>query len=249
MGDREMETYVNRPIARAICAIAFVGGALSAEAADLPTQKTPAIFTPTPAYSWAGFYAGVNGGYAWGQQDPLGLVTNKFDSATYGISGGVFGGTFGAQLQQGHVVFGLESDIDWAGITGSRTFTPTIAGVAQPFSVATKAEIDWIGTGRLRIGFAQENWLFFATAGLAMMGDQPHLTVLNGLSCSSPGVSIRNCSHHPLQGGLAVGGGVEYGFSPAWSAKLEYIYIGQIDGINTQNANLFRVGLNYRFGG
>ena len=44
------------------------------------------------------------------------------------ISGGVFGGTIGAQIQQGHVVLGLEADLDWANIKGSGTFMPTIGG-------------------------------------------------------------------------------------------------------------------------
>ena len=30
----------------------------------------------------------------------------------------MIGGTFGAQIQQGYVVIGLEGDLDWANITG-----------------------------------------------------------------------------------------------------------------------------------
>jgi outer membrane immunogenic protein len=227
--------------------LTVLSGVLTAQAADLPTAKSAPVFTPPPVYNWGGFYVGVNGGGAWGNQDPLGAITNKFDSASFSTSGGVFGGTVGAQMQQGHVVLGVEGDLDWAGINGSKTFSPTIAGGAQPFTITARSQIDWTGTARMRIGYAQENWLFFGTAGLAMMGSQPHLTVLNGLSCAD--VSIPNCSNKPLTGGLAAGLGVEYGFSQAWSAKLEYIYIGQLQGATTQNANIVRVGLNYRFGG
>jgi outer membrane immunogenic protein len=232
-----------------LSAATFFLTGLLAEAADLPSRQAPSMLTPAPAFSWTGFYAGINGGGAWGNQDPLGALTSRFDSASFSTSGGVFGGTLGAQIQQGHVVLGVEGDLDWASITGSKTFAPTIGGVAQPFTVTARANIDWATTARMRFGFAQENWLFYGTAGVAMLGAQPHLTVLNGLSCSSPGVSIPNCSSSPLKGGLAAGLGVEYAFSPAWSAKLEWLYIAQLQGANTENANLIRVGLNYRFGG
>jgi hypothetical protein len=42
---------------------------------DLP------IMSPVPAYSWTGVYVGVNGGGAWGSQDPLNLITNRFAQA------------------------------------------------------------------------------------------------------------------------------------------------------------------------
>ena len=47
---------------------------------------------------------------------------------------------------------------------------------------------------------------------------------------------------------LALGMGVEYGFAGNWSAKLEYMFIGQLSGANLHSANLIRVGLNYHFG-
>ena len=37
--------------------------------------------SPVPAYSWTGVYVGVNGGGAWGSQDPLNLITNRFAQA------------------------------------------------------------------------------------------------------------------------------------------------------------------------
>ena len=86
-------------------------------------------------YNWTGFYVGVNGGGAWGSQDPLNIITNRFDGLSTGISGGLFGGTVGAQMQMGHVVMGLEADLDWASITGSSAITPTIAGVGGTWNV------------------------------------------------------------------------------------------------------------------
>jgi hypothetical protein len=62
----------------------------------------------------------MDGGYAWGEQDPFNIITDRFDSLSADISGGVFGGTFGAQIQAGHVVMGLEADIDWANTRARR---------------------------------------------------------------------------------------------------------------------------------
>jgi outer membrane immunogenic protein len=237
----------------ALVAISF--GVGSAAAADLPTRKeAPSFLTPTPVYSWGGAYIGINGGYGFGNQNPLAVITSRFDNASFNINGGAFGITSGMQIQQGHVVLGVESDLDWANVKGSRSFTPTIAGVAQPFALTLNSQIDWMSTGRVRYGYAQDNWLFFGTAGLALMGSKPHINSItdrNGvvLNCANVAVNIPNCSTSGVAGGLAFGGGIEYGFTPNWSAKAEYLYIAQLQGANTQNLNLFRVGLNYRFGG
>ena len=104
--------------------------------------------------------------------------------------------------------------------------------------------------GRVRYGYAQENWLFFGTAGLAMMGTKPHINSImspNGiLRCAQ--VQISNCSSSGIARGLAFGGSIEYGVTPNGTAKAKYLYIAQLQGATTQNINLFRVGLNTRFG-
>jgi hypothetical protein len=109
-----------------------VGAVHPVAAADLPTRPAYApapMMSPTPVYNWTGIYVGLNGGYGWGNQDPLNLITNRFDGDSVAFSGGVFGGTAGAQIQSGHVVIGFEADIDWANMKGSATFVPTIGGI------------------------------------------------------------------------------------------------------------------------
>src|SRR5450759_3816534 len=124
---------MNKVLSLATVALAaFVGAVHPVAAADLPPRPaySPApMMSPTPVYNWTGIYVGLNGGYGWGNQDPLNLITNRFDSASLGFSGGVFGGTAGAQIQSGHVVLGLEADLDWAGMKGSGTLVPIILGV------------------------------------------------------------------------------------------------------------------------
>ena len=54
--------------------------------------------------------------------------------------------------------------------------------------------------------------------------------------------------------GWTVGGGVEVGLTPNWSAKAEYLYVRLEDrsyvltGVNNGfQSNVFRLGVNYRF--
>jgi outer membrane immunogenic protein len=104
-----------------------------------PLPAPPAVLT----YNWTGIYLGVNGGGAWGQQDPFNFVTNRFDHDLIGFSGGTVGGTAGAQFQIAHAVVGIETDLDWAGISGSSLLTPRIFGIPAPFTVNASTSINW----------------------------------------------------------------------------------------------------------
>jgi outer membrane immunogenic protein len=133
-----------------------IGLAQMALAADLPQRPALApLLAPTPVYNWTGIYVGINGGYGWGSQDPLNIITNRFDGTSLGFSGGVFGGTVGAQIQSGHVVIGFEADLDWANFKGSSTFVPTVGGLPLPIAAITAStSIDWESTARVRVGYA-----------------------------------------------------------------------------------------------
>ena len=62
-------------------------------------------------------------------------------------------------------------------------------------------------------------------------------------------ISLPDCSISQFRPGAAAGVGVEYGFTPNWSANLEYIWAGAIAGSSTESISMVRVGVNYRFGG
>jgi outer membrane immunogenic protein len=200
----------------------------------------------TPVYSWTGIYLGVNGGYGWGHQDPFNIITDRFDNINVGFSGGLFGATAGAQVQVAHVVLGVEAEIDWADINGSSTIAPTMLNnpVGSTFKATTR--MTDVSTAGVRVGYAQNNWLFFATGGAAIIGAKTELTTVAGPVCSSP--LLPNCSgtSHRL-GGMA-GLGMEYAFAPNWSMKVEYEYIAAAS-LELSHLDQIRVGLNYRFGG
>src|SRR5271169_6028756 len=198
-------------------------------------------------YNWTGIYVGVNGGYGWGTQDPLILFSNRFDRSQFDISGGMFGGTVGAQIQQGYVVLGLEGDLDWANIKGSGISNPSILGIGQgiPLNIATNTS--GMMTARLRAGAALDNWLFYVTGGLAYDKPSATGTSIGPVACGVAG-GIPSCSTSSWRPGIAAGLGVEYGFANHWRAKLEYIYIDSLGtGVSTDHIDTIRAGINYRF--
>jgi outer membrane immunogenic protein len=242
-------------VLRSIAASTFLVTSIAAQAADLPMapvyQPPPVI---VPVYNWTGFYFGVNGGYGWGNQEPFNILTSRFDNFSVPFSGWMFGGTVGAQIQSGHVVIGVEADIDWANINGSATVIPTIGGalpggclglVNCVTSLTTK--ISDVSTGRLRIGYALDNWLLYATGGLALLGANTNVSTVGGFACTTA-LLTAVCSGTDHRLGATAGAGLEYGITPAISAKVEYLYIAAAS-LEVSHLNEVRLGLNYRFGG
>jgi outer membrane immunogenic protein len=222
-------------------------GSTCALAADLPVQAYKSAPVVAQVYNWTGLYVGVNGGYGWGSQDPLTLVSNRFDRTSFNISGGMLGGTVGAQIQQGYVVLGLEGDLDWANIKGNGISSPAIAGIGQGITLDIASNISAIGTARVRGGVAMNNWLFYVTGGAAFVKSSANGTSIAGVPCGTLGV-LPNCAASAWHPGIVAGLGVEYGFTPNWSLKGEYLYTQMIGaGVNVDKLNIFRGGINYRF--
>jgi opacity protein-like surface antigen len=95
--------------------------------------------------------------------------------------------------------------------------------------------------------------IFYATGGQALLGPKTDLTGVPGINpCVT--ISIINgtpglltCSGTNKRLGGTVEAGVEYGFAPNLSAKLEYRYIAA--ALELSHINEVLVGVNYRFGG
>ncbi len=216
-------------------------------AADLPQRSPPPpMLTPVSAYNWTGIYVGVNAGYGWGSQNPLGLIAPQFSqNNNFSMSGELFGGTVGGQLQVGHVVLGIEADGAWANIGGSAT--AHIAALPGT-SLSLHSADDSFFTARSRVGYAMDNWLLYTAFGVAAFEGASRGTVLSGTTaCGS--LSLPNCANSQFRPGVTAGLGVEYGFTPNWSAKVEYLWAGAVAGASTDSLSIVRAGLNYRFGG
>ena len=136
-----------------LAVVTLLASSVASLAADLPRAPVAAPVSVPMIYNWTGLYVGVNGGYGWGRQDPLNLLSHRFDRADFNINGGMIGGTIGGQIQQGYIVLGLEADLDWASIKGDGVTIPTIAGAPLPLTMNMSTKIDAVGTARARLAW------------------------------------------------------------------------------------------------
>ncbi|MGB3867030.1 MAG: outer membrane protein [Xanthobacteraceae bacterium] len=212
-------------------ALAAIGMALPASAADLAARPYTKAPVPVPAqiYNWTGFYIGGFGGYGW-----TGDVTSG--AGGLDMTGGFGGGTIGYNWQNNNVVFGIEVDAAGADISAS-------AGV--PGVLWAKSQINAFGTVRGRLGVTPSpSSLLYVTGGYAWAN--------NKLSVDLGGLTASDSRTHS---GWTVGAGLEYMFAPNWSAKVEYLY-ADLDGQDYFNGTLssgrtslnsVKAGINYHF--
>lgn len=229
-------------ISLSILGIVFLTSA--ANAADLrPAYKAPPA-PVTPAFNWSGFYAGIHGGWAWGDAD----LTAGGVSRTADIDGGFFGGQIGWNWQAAGSpwVWGVEIDSAWADISDSAS--ATIGGVTFTGS----SELDYFGTARLRVGYAWDRVLWYVTGGVAWAHNEISFGV------STPGI-LAGISSDNTHVGWTIGGGVEWAFADPWSVKLEYLFLdfgseSYFGGVTTggfdadAQIHTIKLGLNYRWG-
>jgi outer membrane immunogenic protein len=222
---------MKRTIFAGLGLLALAGSAAAADMTPRYPQQQPYLQGPlySPAFTWTGFYLGLNGGGGWG--------TSRWDrTGDFDLSGGVIGGTAGFNWQTGQVVIGIEGDADWSGVSG--TTTPLC-----PAGCATRN--DWLGTVRGRLGYSFDRFLPYITGGVAA-GD------IRTITPGFAGATQTNL-------GWALGAGVEVAIAGNWSAKAEYLHVdlgsfncalscGLVTPDNVSfRANLLRGGVNYRF--
>jgi outer membrane immunogenic protein len=216
-------------------ALAVIAGA--AHAADLPSRAAaPAPYVAAPAFTWSGFYVGLNGGYGFSSSRTVHMTEYAtgvyFGDGDYGSLSpkGMFGGAqAGYNAQFGNFVVGLETDIQFSGVRDKTNVFNNNTG----YALATKSEVNWFGTIRPRIGYAFNNFLVYATGGLAYGGVKYSQDYDD-----SPWLASARTSKTKV--GYAVGGGVEYAFNSNWTMKGEYQYINL--GSTTVTATEYNAG-------
>jgi outer membrane immunogenic protein len=257
----------------ALLASAAILTAGSAFAADLPARVAPAPYIAAPMFTWTGFYVGLNAGAAWNNSDggfgyggpafiapgPLvyGSISSNNDA---GFTGGV---QAGYNWQIGSFVVGVEGDINYIDRSnGGSVAVPAIAPTT--YYVVNRGDANnYYGTLRARLGFAFDRALIYATGGLAFgggTGDSSATYFTGGGPVG--GVVINGGNNDDSNIGWALGGGVEYAFSNAWSVKLEYLHVDlgsnnrtfyqpattNFISINSDNKfDVVRAGVNFRF--
>jgi outer membrane immunogenic protein len=236
--------------------------ALSAPAlaADLPSRAV----APAPApvmvyvYDWTGFYIGGNGGYGqnracWGNINVGAVVLGSEGCNTK--SGGMVGGQVGYRWQFGGAVVGVEAEYDWANM---RATVPSQLAIFNPGVYGgwtDNSKVNGVALFTGQIGYAWNAALLYVKGGAALVNN-------NSWIANSAGSSVVSASSTKFGGTIGVG--FEYGFTPNWSARIEYDYLmmgsannfyslpaGAAALTNTisQNINMVTVGVNYKFGG
>jgi outer membrane immunogenic protein len=208
-----------------------------AAAADLP--PLPATYAPVQVFSWTGFYIGGNAGFGWTKASGT-LTTIGPESFSVTGNGFLGGAQAGYNWQVGPVVLGAEADFQ--GTTASGPFS----AVAGPTISATE-KLPWFGTVRGRLGYAIDRVMLYATGG-AVYGD----TTLNGTIST-----VGSFSNSTTFWSWTAGAGVEAAFWDCWSARIEYLYIGNpsrtppistVTALSeTANINIVRAGIDYHF--
>jgi outer membrane immunogenic protein len=196
-----------------------------------PYSKAPPAVV-SPAYNWSGFYIGAMGGFGWGSGDSEG-------------SGGFGGGTVGYnwQLPGSQFVFGVE--VDAAGASIKDSFTEDQGGLL----VTLDSKINAFGSVTGRAGFAMDAALLYAKGGYAWANNKATLS-----AAGFPETFSDSQSHS----GFTIGGGLEYMFTPNWSAKGEYMYTSlgseaynfggpPLVDSGTIDFHTIKVGVNYHF--
>jgi outer membrane immunogenic protein len=270
---------MNKLIAGSV-ALAAASFGTAALAADMPLKAPP----PVVVYNWTGCYLGLSIGTNYGRssgyettaatQRPnspttlglVGAVGPVTDSL--GLSGMIGGAYGGCNYQVGAVVFGVEGD--WS-VTNKedQAFNVSInapnAGVGlvvPPATAIYSLKERWLGTARLRVGYAvTEKWLWYVTGGAAWAKlDSSQWLVANPVGTTA--------LQSDWRGGWTVGVGTEYAVGYGWSIRSEFLYVdfgryttftnvqppfvsgfGPLTNLSVNlHDYIWRVGMSYKFG-
>ena len=184
---------------------------------------------------WSGFYAGVQLGGAFGNDDGIlqlspftpGLQTAFAPGFNGDFDGGVIGGVHvGYDWQFGNVVFGALADITGADVSDRQS-----GYSVTPASYNIERDLNYLGTLRARLGYAPSNrFLGYVTGGLAY-GD-----VDFNYSQPGSGAVVQSITGGQDSVGYAVGAGAETMVTEKISFGLEYLYTNL--GGNDYNVNI-----------
>lgn len=106
------------------------------------------VAVDAPAFTWAGAYAGIQGGAGWLD----GTFSDGVDSAKQDFDGGVVGGFVGYNWQFSNgFVAGIEGDLDY--------------NFNEESDSGIDVGTDWAGSVRGRVGYAFDRALVYGAAG------------------------------------------------------------------------------------
>jgi opacity protein-like surface antigen len=278
-----------------MAAILVSTAAIPALADELPSKAPLSPSVHNWAGFYGGYNAGAAFGSYDARTTALPGGTYLFDPADIAAVGAAGvqntrpnGFTGGAQAgynwQSGHWLLGVETDLDFVHLqtavngpvvryaVGPHVGVVNFNGIPfirlNEFTINSDAHTDWLYTLRPRVGYAQGNWLFYATGGLALTSLQGDFSFADGVTPIGQSGIFQFARRSALTAGYTFGGGVEVALTGRLSAKAEVLDVRFPDVLAPQtfsqipfglqqsfrqsfglHADLVRLGLNYRFGG
>ncbi len=256
----------------------FAFATAPATAADL-ARRAPVYKAPPPRIVdlWTGFYVGGSIGYgaggwdAYSNQRVFNFESNTASPNVRGVTAGIQAGynwRFAPQWLVGietEIVDPLKAGQNWndPGICSiqecENDFVPRAGG---PASLTHEWKLRWFGTLRARLGVLPvENWLIYATGGLAYGESSYEFTFSQPGAAAIPAPTYYALTTRPSHVGYTVGAGAETKLGANWSVKLEYLYLDlgkanidtlDIDGFPFHvdyrlRSHIARIGVNYKF--
>lgn len=208
-------------VALSIASAVILGISARPSAADGFSSFTTSGFAP-PAWQWNGAYIGGHFGWAWTDAalHDVDLYNNPCTSCDFSYdSNGPFGGLqVGYNLQSGSIVYGLEGEIGYLGVSDDRQYPP-YDGVRLPTDSLASLQGGVYGTIAGRLGFATNGFLIYGNAGWGFANvdakfidtDPTGTTLVSGTKASE------------TLDGAVYGGGVEFYIGRNASVKIEYL--------------------------
>jgi outer membrane immunogenic protein len=170
---------------------------------------------------YLGVALGVGGHHVNVDNNTLGTSFDDTQSSAFTV-----GGYAGYSWLCQYFLFGVETDFNW--LNSSPTaydieFGPT--GLNE--TTALNSRLDWFGTVRGRIGgIVDDNWLIYATGGLAY-GQFDHKLTDNCVGCGNSPFNLGpfQQSNTATKVGWTMGGGTEFLYDDHWRLRAEALYV------------------------
>jgi outer membrane immunogenic protein len=214
---------------------------------------------PPAIYDWTGIYVGghIGGGILNDSISQNGVstattATNLLNSGSLNTAGVIGGAQIGANYEFAPWVVGIEGSWTDSAIDGNTKFgvSSAIPGIAQE---RFTSQAQWFAALTGRVGYAANDWLFYAKGGGAWMNARytEDLLVAGGAVFPVSQVITDNRT------GFTVGAGIEFGLVENLSGKIEYDFydfgsknynFNAITPLSvSSNLHAIIVGLNYKF--
>ncbi|MEQ9607409.1 MAG: outer membrane beta-barrel protein [Kiloniellaceae bacterium] len=235
---------------------------------------------PLGTADWSGFYIGAGAGAVLGQSNTSATTeetgTSYFTDTDFAQLGTAGHGSMrrgkptgglevGYVRQFGQFFVGLEASANTLFLDQSRTGGDNyLTQPAEAFTLRQRVKADWQATLRPRVGWAQDNWLAYVTAGVAVSEVTLDVDFSDTFNAGARG----NSSNTEIVPGFTAGFGGEYALNENWSLRASYLYVdfGKVEtSTRVTNASFpalsdsiessadlrthtFLIGVTYRFG-